>query len=160
MIHTKNDIFTTDNPPISPDIREYAEEAIENSVFSGGNELLIKLRTDIEKGQLKKEMEEARKIEQFILEYLKIDTYLGIDITKKKRTNFEVTFSINEDDMRIQADIYENILSLYSMKHPEADQNTVQSWISGKKNIVLKFGVTSDKSSYFIRDIGIENPQE
>lgn len=155
MAHTEINT-PADNLLTSPNAQEHNEGIIWNIALDWKKEL-TNLRTDIQKWQLKKEFQEAKKIEQSILEYLRIDTYLGMDIPKKRRTHFRVAFSLSEEEINMQPYFYKNILRLYSLRHSKIPQTTIQSWITEKKEIILEFDVTKDKSSYFIGDISIEN---
>jgi len=71
---------------------------------------------------------------------LAIDTYLGIDVPREKeRVDFQVTFSLDEKEVKVQSDLYTNLFALYLLKNPGVDESAIQSWIHAGKEIKIEF---------------------
>lgn len=119
-----------------------------------GKRRLNSLRTDIEKWRLRREIAGAWDLERSVLEYLAIDTYLGIDVPREKeRVDFQVTFSLDEKEVKVQSDLYTNLFALYLLKNPGVDESAIQSWIHAGKEIKIEFWVSKNKDTYFIKNL-------
>lgn len=163
MIHSDNLSKESSFWPLETFKNPSQNEGIVWEILSIGKKELSKLRSNIEIKQLKKEISQAKTIEQQILEYLRLDNYLGIPLDANKNLeDLVASYPIEAERFETQSNFFYNIFALYFLRNPHINmsEKKILSWINEKKNIQIEFSANNEKHEYFIRDIRIVDSPE